>query len=57
MVETRRRDIGRGTDRLAGHAERLVAQGFKGAADVLVKEIGGPADDSAIVVIHRQTHA
>lgn len=56
MVETPRRDIGLGTDRLAGHAERLVAHGFRGAAEELVVEIGGPGDDSAIVVIHRQTH-
>ena len=54
MVETPRRDIGLGTDRLAGHAERLVAHGFKGAADELVKEIGGHGDDSALVLIHRQ---
>ncbi|TWD82734.1 stage II sporulation protein E [Kribbella amoyensis] len=54
MVETPIRDIGRGTDRLAGHAERLVSQGFKGAAAELVREIGGPGDDSAIVVIHRR---
>ncbi|HEU4948849.1 MAG TPA: PP2C family protein-serine/threonine phosphatase [Kribbella sp.] len=54
MVETPRRDIGLGTDRLAGHAERLVAHGFKGAAEELVLEIGGAGDDSAIVVIHRQ---
>jgi len=56
MVETPRRDIERGTDRLAGHAERLIAQGFRGAALELVDEIGGPGDDSAIVVIHRKTH-
>jgi hypothetical protein len=56
MVETPRRDIGLGTDRLAGHAERLVAKGFEGAAKELVVEIGGPGDDSSIVVIHRQTH-
>lgn len=54
MVETPAREIGQGTDRLAGHAERLVAQGFKGAAQELVVEIGGRGDDSAIVVIHRQ---
>jgi hypothetical protein len=54
MVETPRRDIGLGTDRLAGHAERLVAHGFKGAADELVAEIGGHGDDSALVLIHRQ---
>ncbi|NIK61200.1 PP2C family protein-serine/threonine phosphatase [Kribbella shirazensis] len=57
MVETPRQDIGRGTDRLAGHAERLVAQGFKGAAQELVASAGGPGDDSAIVIIHRQAHA
>jgi hypothetical protein len=56
MVETPRRDIERGTDRLVGHAERLVATGFKGAALELVDEIGGPGDDSAIVVIHRKTN-
>ncbi|TCM43687.1 PP2C family protein-serine/threonine phosphatase [Kribbella sp. VKM Ac-2568] len=56
MVETPQRDIGQGTDRLAGHAERLVAKGFKGAADELVKKIGGPGDDSAIVIIHRRMH-
>lgn len=56
MVETPRRDIERGTDRLAGHAERLVATGFRGAALELVDEIGGPGDDSAIVVIHRKTN-
>jgi hypothetical protein len=57
MVETPHREIGQGTDRLAGHAERLVAQGFKGAAKELVVEIGGRGDDSAIVVIHRQMNA
>jgi hypothetical protein len=56
MVETPWRDIERGTDRLVGHAERLVATGFKGAALELVAEIGGPGDDSAIVVIHRKTN-
>ncbi|MGW6282847.1 PP2C family protein-serine/threonine phosphatase [Kribbella sp. NPDC055071] len=56
MVETPRRDIGRGTDRLAGHAERLVAQGFEGGAALLVGSAGGPGDDSAIVIIHRMAH-
>ncbi|MBB6567895.1 serine/threonine-protein phosphatase [Kribbella sandramycini] len=56
MVETPLRDIGRGTDRLAGHAERLVGQGFEGGADVLVKAAGGPGDDSAIVIVHRLGH-
>jgi hypothetical protein len=57
MVETPRQDIGRGTDRLAGHAERLVGQGFEGAAAELVATAGGPGDDSAIVIIHRMAHA
>ncbi|MEV5965684.1 PP2C family protein-serine/threonine phosphatase [Kribbella sp. NPDC051952] len=56
MVETPRRDIGRGTDRLIGHAERLVGQGFQGGAADLVASAGGPGDDSAIVVIHRMAH-
>jgi hypothetical protein len=56
MVETPRRDIGRGTDRLAGHAERLVSQGFQGGAALLVDAAGGPGDDSAIVIIHRASH-
>lgn len=56
MVETPRRDIGRGTDRLTGHAERLVAQGFQGGAADLVATAGGPGDDSAIVIIHRMAH-
>ena len=57
MVETPRRDIGRGTDRLAGAAERLVGQGFQGGAAELVAHAGGPGDDSAIVIIHRLAHA
>jgi hypothetical protein len=57
MVETPRRDIGRGTDRLTGYAERLVAQGFQGGAAELVATAGGPGDDSAIVIIHRMAHA
>jgi hypothetical protein len=57
MVETPRQDIGRGTDRLTGFAERLVGQGFLGAAEKLVASAGGPGDDSAIVIIHRTAHA
>jgi serine phosphatase RsbU (regulator of sigma subunit) len=57
MVETPRQDIGRGTDRLAGFAERLVGQAFLGAADALVASAGGTGDDSAIVIIHRLAHA
>jgi hypothetical protein len=57
MVETPRQDIGRGTDRLTGFAERLVGQAFLGAAAKLVASAGGPGDDSAIVIIHRMAHA
>ena len=56
MVETRRRDIGLGIDKLVGHAERMVGRGFKGAARQLVEEIGGAHDDAALVVVHRATH-
>lgn len=54
MVETRRRDIRLGTDKLIGHAERLVTTGFCGAAGALVEEISGTADDAALVLIHRE---
>ncbi len=56
MVETRRRDIRLGIDKLVGHAERLVAKEFDGAAQVLVDEIGGAHDDAALVLIHREMH-
>src|SRR6266508_5368436 len=56
MVETRRRDIRLGIDKLVGHAERLVAKEFAGAAQVLVDEIGGAHDDAALVLIHREMH-
>lgn len=56
MVETRRRDIGLGIDKLVGHAERMVSREFKGAAKQLVEEIGGAHDDAALVIVHRATH-
>lgn len=56
MVETRRRDIGLGIDKLVGHAERMVASEFKGAAKQLVEQIGGVHDDAALVLVHRATH-
>ena len=56
MVETRRRDIRLGIDKLVGQAERLVAREFEGAAKLLVDEIGGAHDDAALVLIHREMH-
>jgi hypothetical protein len=56
MVETRRRDILLGIDKLVGQAERLVASEFEGAARHLVDEIGGAHDDAALVLIHREMH-
>jgi hypothetical protein len=56
MVETRRRDIRLGIDKLVGHAERMVAREFEGAAKALVEEIGGAQDDAALVLIHREMH-
>lgn len=56
MVETRKRDIRLGIDKLVGQAERMVAREFEGAAKQLVDEIGGGHDDAALVLIHREMH-
>jgi Stage II sporulation protein E (SpoIIE) len=56
MVETRKRDIRLGIDKLVGQAERMVAREFEGAAKQLVDEVGGGHDDAALVLIHREMH-
>lgn len=54
LVETSRRDIGRGIDRLAGEGQRLVQEGFEGGAHRIVNHLGSPNDDRALVVVHRR---
>lgn len=54
MVETPRRDIGLGIDRMLGHAERALRGEFDGGADRLVDSLGSKNDDRALVLVHRR---
>ena len=54
MVETPRRDIGLGIDRLLGQAERLLRGGFDGGAARLVDTLGSHNDDRALLLLHRR---
>jgi hypothetical protein len=54
LVETPRRDIGLGIDRMLGHAERLLRDGLEGGADRLVESLGSDNDDRALVLLHRR---
>lgn len=54
MVETPRREIGLGIDRLLGQAERLLRGDFAGGADRLVDSLGSRNDDRALVLVHRR---
>jgi Stage II sporulation protein E (SpoIIE) len=54
LVETPRRDIGLGIDRMLGQAERLLRGTFDGGADRLVESLGSEDDDRALVLIHRR---
>ena len=53
LVETARRDIALGLDRLAGLGERLLQRGFDGGAKLLVDSMEQTHDDRALVVVHR----
>lgn len=54
MVETPRRDIGLGIDRMLGQAESLLRGQFEGGADRLVDALGSHNDDRALVLVHRR---
>jgi Stage II sporulation protein E (SpoIIE) len=54
MVETPRRDIGLGIDRMLGQAEHLLRGTFDGGADRLVDALGSENDDRALVLVHRR---
>ncbi|KQW48446.1 stage II sporulation E family protein [Nocardioides sp. Root1257] len=54
MVETPRREIGLGIDRMLGQAERLLRGEFAGGADRLVDSLGSRNDDRALVLVHRR---
>jgi serine phosphatase RsbU (regulator of sigma subunit) len=54
LVETAKRDISLGIDKLAGLGERLVRQGFDGGAKHLIDSMEQTNDDRALVVVHRR---
>jgi serine phosphatase RsbU (regulator of sigma subunit) len=54
LVETAKRDISLGIDKLAGLGERLVQRGFDGGAKLLIDSMEQTNDDRALVVVHRR---
>lgn len=54
LVETKSRDIMLGIDKMTGRAQRLLQDGFEGAARRLVEALGSPSDDRALILIHRR---
>ena len=54
LVETARRDISRGIDKLAGLGERLFQSGFDGGAKRLLDSMEQTDDDRALVLVHRR---
>jgi hypothetical protein len=54
MVETPRRDLSDGIDKLQGEAERLIAKGFRHGAKRLVDAVASSdADDRALILLWR----
>lgn len=54
LVETTRRDIASGIDKLAGRGQRLFSHGFQGGAQRLIDELASYNDDGALVMVHRR---
>jgi hypothetical protein len=54
LVESAKRDISYGIDKLVGEADRLVKHGFEGGAERLVSTVGSRSDDRAVVLLHRR---
>lgn len=54
LVETAKRDISLGMDKLAGLGERLFQQGFDGGARTLIDSMEQTNDDRALVFVHRR---
>jgi serine phosphatase RsbU (regulator of sigma subunit) len=54
LVESRRIDVGRGIDRLVGHADRVIARNLPGGAALIADAIRAEdGDDRALVLIRR----
>lgn len=54
LVETPRRDISMGIDRMLGQAEALLRGSFDGGARRLVEALGSASDDRALLLIQRR---
>ncbi len=54
LVETAKRDISLGMDRLAGLGERMFQRGFDGGAKMLIDAMEQTNDDRALVLVHRR---
>lgn len=54
VVESTRRDISSGIDRLAGEGERLFSKGFQDGAQRLLERTGSRDDDRAVLLLHRR---
>jgi hypothetical protein len=54
LVETSKRDISLGMDKLAGLGERLFQRGFDGGATYLLGAMAQTDDDRALVLVHRR---
>ncbi len=54
LVETAKRDISLGMDKLAGLGERLFQSGFDGGAKMLIDTMEQTNDDRALVLVHRR---
>ena len=55
LVETARRDIALGIDKLAGMGERLFQLGFDHGAQVVLDSMEQTDDDRALVLVHRRS--
>lgn len=54
LVETVKRDIGSGIDKLAGRGQLQAPRGFDRAAQRLVGDLATSNDDAALVMVHRR---
>ncbi len=55
LVETARRDINLGIDRLAGAGARLLQHGFEGGVRNVLDSMEQTNDDRALVIVHRRS--
>jgi hypothetical protein len=54
MVEAAGRDLDQGIERLRGAADIALRDGFPGSVDRLVRAVGSPSDDRALIGLYRE---